>query len=88
MPSITNKTRLPLTVRLPGGKKLRLGPGNTGQITPKALDSAAVRKLIEDGDLEVADGDRSRGGAPSKGGKGPAPGRGPTTGGVRHTGDR
>ena len=88
MPTITNKTRLPLTVPLPGGKKLRLGPGNTGQVTPKALAFPPVKKLVEAGDVEVAGDDRKHGGGQSGAGKGRAPGRGPTTGGVRHTGDR
>ena len=35
---ITNKSRKPLSVPLPGGKKLFLGPGKTGQVSPKALD--------------------------------------------------
>ncbi len=88
MPSLTNKTRLPLTVPLPGGKKLRLGPGNTGQVTPKALEFPPVKKLLEAGDLE-AGGDSQKHGEGSTGAaKGPAAGRGPTAGGVRHTGDR
>ena len=46
---IVNKTQKPVAVPLPGGKKLRLGPGKTGQITPKAAEHAPLKKLIEEG---------------------------------------
>jgi len=49
---ITNKTKKPLSVPLPAGKKLFLGPGKTGQVTAKALLHPPVVKLIEAGDLE------------------------------------
>ncbi len=54
---VTNKTKLPVKVKLPGGKILRLGPGNTGQITPKAAAHPPVQKLVEEGVLEISDGD-------------------------------
>jgi len=54
MPSVRNTTRAPLTVALPGGKKLRLGPLHTGQVTAKALQSAAVQALLEAGTLELS----------------------------------
>lgn len=88
MPSIHNKTNRPLAVPLPGGKKLRLGPFQTGQVTGKALQHPPLKKLIEAGDIELAaDGDR-RGEATSNS-KRPTSGRNaPGAGGIRHTGDR
>lgn len=86
---ILNKTPRPIAVPLPGGKKLRLGPRKSGQITPKASEHPPVKKMIEDGELEILDGGkkstRSLGG-----GSGSSPGgsqHNPGTG-VRHTGDR
>ena len=43
---IRNKTRLPLRVPLPGGKKLHLGPGQAGQVTPKALEHPPLKALL------------------------------------------
>jgi hypothetical protein len=53
MKTIVNKTGRPLRVSLPGGKVLHLGPHKTGQIADNASDHASVRKLIEDGTLEI-----------------------------------
>lgn len=53
--NITNKTNGILSVPIPGGKRLVLGPGKMGQVTHKALDYPAVVKLIEAGDLEADD---------------------------------
>lgn len=87
---ITNKTKKPLSLPLPGGKKLFLGPGKTGQVTAKALNHPPLVALIEAGDVATADGSgapTARGGgggqaAPSTGGghKG--------TGAMRQSGDR
>jgi len=86
---IRNKTKRPLRVLLPAGKKLHLGPGGTGQVVPKALEHPPLKKLIEAGEIEVLDvgttqgkaaGTRSSGSDPSQAGGG--------AGGVRHTGDR
>jgi hypothetical protein len=76
--NITNKTRKPLNVPLPGGKRLFLGPGKTGQVSPKALEHPALAKLLEAGDIETSD----RGPKPQESGGG-------STGsypGPRHTG--
>ena len=61
---VTNKTQKPLSLPLPGAKILFLGPGKTGQVSPKALEHPALVKLLESGDIESADGGhrRSRGG--------------------------
>ena len=63
---VTNKSKKPLIVPLPGGKRLFLAPGKTGQVTPKALDHPPVAKLIESGDLKSAVGSQG----PSSRGKG------------------
>ena len=53
---ITNKTRKPLRLPLPGGKRLFLGPGKTGQVSPKALEHPPLVKLLEAGDrIEVVE---------------------------------
>ena len=89
---ITNKSKKPLTVPLPGGKKLFLGPGKTGQISPKAAARPAIQKLIEAGDIEVADAKRSsgEGGTSSSSAMGrPASGASRAQGGaMRQSGDR
>ncbi|MDP7061757.1 MAG: hypothetical protein QF489_02335 [Planctomycetota bacterium] len=89
---IHNKTPRPLKISLPGGKVLRLGPGKTGQITAKASEHPPVKKLIEDGTIEIV-GDGGTHGATgtsndlgSSGGQGPS---GPSGGGaMRRSGDR
>ena len=89
MATITNKTHKPLSVPLPGGKKLRLGPLKSGEISPKAIDHPPVQKLVEAGEVEILGTEnKPRGGGgggkgirPSSGGQGQ--GRG-----VRQTGDR
>jgi hypothetical protein len=50
---IRNTTRLPVKVPLPAGKVLHLGPAKTGQIADQALEHAAVRRLIDDGAIEL-----------------------------------
>jgi len=85
---ITNKSRKPLSVPLPGGKKLFLGPGKTGQVTTKALEHPPLLALLESGDLTRADGlhkTQEAGGskiAPSSGS------RHGTSGAMRQSGDR
>ena len=85
---ITNKTKKPLSIPLPGGKKLYLGPGKTGQVTPKALAHPPVAKLIEAGEIATAEG----GHKPKQGGSGNtgvSPGTGHKgTGAMRQAGDR
>ena len=84
---ILNKTRRPISVPLPRGKRLFLGPGRTGQIRPDALEHAPLKELIDSGDIEVTGGGRGGkgGGARRKGGslgQGHQP-----LGGIRHHGD-
>ncbi len=59
---ISNKTRKPLSLPLPGGKRLFLGPGQTGQVTAKALEHPPVAELLKAGAIEATEG-RSRGAA-------------------------
>jgi hypothetical protein len=77
---ITNKTRKPISVPLPGGKKLFLGPGKTGQVTFKALKHPELMKLLESGDIEGADGASK----PKEGGGGG--GKTASSSGTRHGG--
>lgn len=90
---ITNKTKKPLSVPLPGGKKLYLQAGKTGQINPNALKHPPVGKLIEAGDLESGDagaGLKARGGSDSSGPAAGSTGGGHKGGGgaARQSGDR
>ena len=55
---ISNKTRRPISIPLPGGKKLFLGPGKTGQITAKSAEHPPLVELVEAGDLEIGETSR------------------------------
>ena len=57
MKTVSNKTRKPLSITLPRGKILHLGPGKTGQIASNAAEHPAVKKLVEAGEIEVLDQD-------------------------------
>ena len=57
MPTVSNKTQKPLSVPLPGGKILHLGPGKTGQISPKAVDSPHLKRLADAGDVVIVNED-------------------------------
>ncbi len=82
---LLNKTKRPLTVPLPGGKKLFLGPGRTGQVASKAADHPPLKALVDAGDIEILDSGKTK---PSGGGlQGGSSGGRIGTGGVRHTGD-
>jgi hypothetical protein len=89
---LTNKTKRPLSVPLPGGKRLFLQAGKTGQINPKALKHPPLAKLIEAGDLES--GEAGSGFRARRGGESSGPAAGPTGGGhkgggaARQSGDR
>lgn len=63
---IINKSKRPLVVPLPGGKKLHLGFRATGQIPDGAVDHPPVKKLLDAGDIALA-------GESSHGPSGPAP---------------
>ena len=85
---ITNKSKRPISVPLPGGKKLFLGPGKTGQISPNASEHPPLKKLLDEGAIEIVGGGRSTGSGGSAGGGMSSSQGGASTGGVRHTGDR
>jgi hypothetical protein len=53
MTTIGNKTLKAITVPLPHGKKLHLGPGKTGQIAASASEHPPLKKLIEVGEIEI-----------------------------------
>jgi hypothetical protein len=86
---ITNKTKKPLSLPLPGGKKLFLGPGKTGQVTPKALKHPPIVKMLEAGDLETAEGGGFKRPEDASGKSG-APASSPhkDSGAMRQSGDR
>ena len=55
MKTIRNKTYRPLTIRLPRGRKLRLGPRKEGQIATGDDEQESLKKLVADGDVEIFD---------------------------------
>ena len=89
MKTIMNKTQKPLSIPLPRGKTLHLGPGKTGQIASPASDHPPVKKLIDAGEIEVV----AESSGPAEGGGGGKSGRpwapGHTSGSAgRRGGDR
>lgn len=88
MTAVNNKTQKPLSVPLPGGRTLHLGPGKTGQISAKAVEDPRLKKLVDAGELEVVDEDARPANGPrgSKGGRGFMLGH--TSGSGRRSGDR
>ena len=55
MKTVSNKTQKPLSIPLPRGKTLHLGPGRTGQIASNAADHPQLKKLIDAGQIEILD---------------------------------
>src|SRR5438128_4835469 len=68
MKTISNKTPKPISVPLPRGKKLHLGPGKTGQIASNASEHPPLKKLIDAGKVEILD-EASQSTAEAGGGK-------------------
>ncbi len=87
---INNLTPRPLKISLPGGKVLRLGPRMTGQITAKAAEHAPVRKLIEEGVIEIVGDGSTQGPSGTSTDSGPSSNQGGHSGGgaMRRSGDR
>ncbi|MEM7516053.1 MAG: hypothetical protein AAF368_03895 [Planctomycetota bacterium] len=85
---IRNKTKKPLRIPLPAGKRLFLPPGATGQIAPKAATHPPLQKMIEADELEIVGEGRSSGGSGSSGGGVSGSQNNPSGAGLRHTGDR
>jgi hypothetical protein len=85
---ITNKTKKPLSVPLPAGKKLFLSPGKSGQISAKAAASPGVVKLLEAGDAVLSEeGAKPHGGGSIGLGATSAPRQG-AIGAMRQSGDK
>ena len=87
MSAVSNKTHRPLSVPLPGGKTLHLGPGKTGQISAKAVEDSQLKKRIAAGEIEIVEEDTR----PTAGPGGGRRGRTSTFGhisGNRRSGDR
>lgn len=86
---ILNKTKEAIKIPLSGGKRLFLGPGGLGQISPKAAEEPKVKALIESGAIEIQGGKSSKpGGSKGKAQSGTRGGPAPGGGSLRHTGDR
>jgi hypothetical protein len=89
MKIVQNKTTRPLSIPLPRGKKLHLGPGKSGQIVSTSADHPALKQLVDAGEIEILDERR----AAMEGMAGAGTGRtmigGPTSGRAgRRSGDR
>src|SRR5436309_15900775 len=55
MKTISNKTPKPVSVPLPRGRRLHLGPGKTGQIASNASEHPPLKKLVDAGEVEILD---------------------------------
>ena len=89
MKTVSNKTQRPLSVPLPGGKTLHLGPGKTGQISASAVEHPQLKKLVEAGEIEVVSEDARSAAGPGGGQRGRAGMIGHASGsGIRRSGDR
>ena len=87
---ILNKTPRPLKISLPGGKVLRLGPKMTGQIAAKAAEHPPIKKLIEEGILEIQGDGSTKGVGGTIQDSGNGPNQSGSSGGaaMRRSGDR
>lgn len=54
MLSVTNKTRKPLSIPLPRGKTLHLGPGKSAEITSNSAEHPQLKKLVDAGEIEIS----------------------------------
>jgi hypothetical protein len=89
MPTVSNKTQRPLSVPLPNGKTLHLGPGKTGQITARAVEDPRLKKLVDAGEIEIFGEDARPTAGPGAGGRRRSSMHGHTSGsGIRRSGDR
>lgn len=53
MQKVRNISKKPVVVPLPQGKKLHLGPNQTGEISDHADDHPPLVKLVENGEIEI-----------------------------------
>lgn len=89
MKTVSNKTQKPLSVPLPRGKTLHLGPGKTGQISSEAAEHPRLQKLVAAGEIEVFDDSPARTGGSVGSGRGRPSFHGRAAGtGSRRSGDR
>jgi hypothetical protein len=87
--TVRNKTQKPLSVPLPRGKVMHLGPLKTGEIASDDVEHAGVKALIESGAIEIV----GQGPGHAAGGRGDSRARPSTQGhpsstGSRRSGDR
>lgn len=89
MTTLTNKTRKPLSVPLPGNRTLYLGPGKSAEISSKSTAHAPLKKLLEAGEIEISDqsSGANQGGAGGPSGRAFIGGHNPGTS-SRRSGDR
>jgi hypothetical protein len=55
MRTVKNLSASPLRIPLPGGKTLHLGPGQSASVRDSAADHPALKKLCEDGRVELGE---------------------------------
>jgi hypothetical protein len=89
MAAVTNKTAKPLSIPLPRGKTLHLGPRKSGQISSHDIDHPALKQLVDAGAIEIRAEDSGETGGDGRGtqARGATPGYGGGRGG-RRSGDR
>ena len=89
MTAVSNKTHRPVSVPLPDGKTLHLGPGKTGQVSAKAVEDPQFKKLVDAGQIEVVDEEArpTAGAGGGKRGRSFVQGHG-SGGAIRRSGDR
>ena len=89
MATVTNKTAKPLSIALPRGKTLHLGPRKSGQISSHDIEHPSLKKLVDVGAIEVVADDSGSiaGGGGGSQGRAPAPRHTESRGG-RRSGDR
>ena len=86
---IKNTNKQPLKVPLPAGKRLFLKPGEKGKITHKAAEHPPLKKLIDEGSIEVLDVGRGKSKGPDgSSGISGSQDSGGSGAGMRKTGDR
>src|SRR3989442_14715486 len=75
MAAVTNKTGKPLSIPLPRGKTLHLGPRKSGQISAHDIDHPGLKKLVDAGAIEILAEDSGSTGGEGGGtqGRGPIP---------------
>jgi hypothetical protein len=89
MTTVNNKTQRPLSVPLPRGKKLHLGPGKSGQISAKDTAHPPLKKLVDAGEIEVLDDNSATTDRGERGPRGGSSTQGHTWGSrSRRSGDR